>query len=126
MSILPVSAGLMDTSSYQIRSKWLLAQSVGLWDVYAACERKGSLDADIRHAELNDLASVKARCPGLRAIIHNGAESYKHHKHTAALGLPVHKLPSTSPAHASVPLARKRVEWRAVLGLYLALKPDLT
>jgi hypoxanthine-DNA glycosylase len=124
IEILPTSALLTWISSYQIRSEWLMSQGVGLWDVYAACERQGSLDANIRRGELNNLASLKRRCPLLQAIVHNGAESYKHHHHSAALGLPVHKLPSTSPANASVPYARKRDEWRAVLGLYLDLKLD--
>ncbi|MBK7656355.1 MAG: DNA-deoxyinosine glycosylase [Betaproteobacteria bacterium] len=124
--ILPFPAGLVVTSSYQESSKCLLGQGVGLWDVYAACERQGSLDANIRHAQLNDLASLKQRCPQLQAIVHNGGESYKHRRHTEALGLPVHRLPSTSPANASVPYERKRQEWRVVLGMYLKLKPDLT
>jgi G:T/U-mismatch repair DNA glycosylase len=34
---------------------------------------------------------------------------------TAALGLPVHRLPSTSPANASWSFQRKLDAWRAVL-----------
>ena len=34
---------------------------------------------------------------------------------TAALGLPVHRLPSTSPANASWRFERKRAAWAAVL-----------
>jgi G:T/U-mismatch repair DNA glycosylase len=33
---------------------------------------------------------------------------------TRALGLPVHRLPSTSPANASWSFERKLVAWRAV------------
>lgn len=119
MEILPVPAQLTATSCYQKRSDWLLRQRVGLWDVYAACERVGSLDANIQNARLNDLQGLRARCPQLLAILHNGGESYKHRRHTQALGLPVHQLPSTSPANASVPYARKLAAWRAVLHLYL-------
>ncbi len=32
---------------YAERTQWLLHQGVGLWDVYAACEREGSLDTAI-------------------------------------------------------------------------------
>jgi hypoxanthine-DNA glycosylase len=103
------------TDSYEIRSKHLLNLGVGLWDVYAACERVGSLDSAITHPQLNDLASLRSRCPQLRAIAHNGGESYKHAKHTIPLGLPVHKLPSSSPAHASWSFERKLVVWREVL-----------
>ncbi len=99
---------------YEIRSNWLLAKGLGLWDVYAACERVGSLDTSIRNAEVNDFASLRQRCPQLRAIAHNGGESYRHARHTATLGLPVHKLPSTSPANASWSFERKLAAWREV------------
>jgi len=48
------------------------------------------------------------------AIAHNGGESFKHAKLTQALGLPVHRLPSTSPAHASWTFERKLAAWRDV------------
>ena len=102
-------------NSYEIRSKNLLSHGVGLWDVYAACERQGSLDSAIQHAQLNDLASLRMRCPQLQAIAHNGGESYKHAKHTAPLGLPVYKLPSSSPAYASWSVERKLQVWREAL-----------
>jgi hypoxanthine-DNA glycosylase len=99
---------------YAERAQWLLSQGVGLWDVYAACEREGSLDANIQNAQPNDLQSLCTRCPALVAIAHNGGESFKHAKFTRALGLPVHRLPSTSPAHASWTLERKLDAWREV------------
>ncbi len=102
-------------SSYKKRSKWLLEQGVGVWDVYASCERAGSLDSAIRNAQVNDFASLARRCPKLVAIAHNGGESYKHAKHTSELGLPVYKLPSTSPANASWSFDRKLAAWREVM-----------
>ncbi|MEY4420131.1 MAG: hypothetical protein RLZZ498_727 [Pseudomonadota bacterium] len=99
---------------YAERAQWLLHQGVGLWDVYAACEREGSLDMAIQHAKLNDLHSLRTRCPALQAIAHNGGESFKHAKHTRALGLPVYRLPSTSPANASWSFERKLAAWREV------------
>jgi hypoxanthine-DNA glycosylase len=107
----PIGTG---ASSYEIRSKWLLSKGLGLWDVYAACEREGSLDSAIRNAQVNDLASLRRLCPALEAIAHNGGESYKHAGHTLALGLPVYKLPSTSPANASWSFERKLTAWREV------------
>ena len=100
---------------YPERLAALHAHGLGLWDVYGACEREGSLDADIRAAELNDFASVLRQCPLLEAIAHNGGESYRHAKHTSALGLPVYKLPSTSPANASWSFDRKLAAWAEVL-----------
>ncbi|TSE37871.1 hypoxanDNAglyco: DNA-deoxyinosine glycosylase [Tepidimonas fonticaldi] len=52
---------------------------------------------------------------GLRAIAHNGGESWRHARHTRALGVPVERLPSTSPANASWSLARKTAAWAEVL-----------
>ena len=101
-------------SSYQIRIDWLLARGVGLWDVYAACERDGSLDSQIRHPVVNDLSALRRLCPQLQAIAHNGGESFKHARHTATSGLPVHKLPSTSPANASWRFERKLAAWREI------------
>lgn len=100
---------------YTERIDALLAHGLGLWDVYAACEREGSLDSRIRHGRLNDLHGLRARCPRLQAIAHNGAESHRHARHTQALGLPVYRLPSTSPANAGWSFERKLQAWREVL-----------
>lgn len=107
----PIGTG---ASSYQIRSEWLLSIQLGLWDVYASCEREGSLDSAIRQPVVNDFAVLKRLCPALQAIAHNGGESFKYSKHTMLTGLPVYKLPSTSPANASWSFERKLAAWREV------------
>jgi hypoxanthine-DNA glycosylase len=99
---------------YAERLGAMLAHRVGLWDVYGACEREGSLDSAIRQGELNDFAWLQAQCPQLQAIAHNGGESFKHARHTERLGLPVFKLPSTSPANASWSFERKLAAWKEV------------
>lgn len=100
---------------YAERAQWLLSQGVGLWDVYAACEREGSLDAHIQNAQPNDLQSLRLQCPNLAAIAHNGGESFKYAERSRALGLPVYRLPSTSPAHASWTFDRKLTAWRELI-----------
>jgi hypoxanthine-DNA glycosylase len=102
-------------AAYPERVAALHAHGLGVWDVYASCEREGSLDADIRGATLNDFAALRAACPRLEAIAHNGGESFRHARHTRALGLPVHRLPSTSPANAGWSFERKLEAWRGVL-----------
>ncbi len=125
--------------SYENRTKWVLAHGVGVWDVYAACKREGSLDASIRNPQVNDFAGLLQRCPQLQAIAHNGGESYKHacdvavamsvagpsqgakvppggsaaHE-VASVGVSFYKLPSTSPANASWSFERKLAAWREV------------
>lgn len=107
------------TLAYAARVEWLLAQGVGLWDVYASCEREGSLDSRIQNAQPNDLLSLRVRCPALVAIGHNGGESFKHAPLTRSLGLAVVRLPSTSPAHASWSLQRKLEAWKDFVSLII-------
>lgn len=114
-AIWPASPLANRADSYEECCEWLLERGLGLWDVYTSCEREGSLDTAIRHAQVNDFPSLARRCPQLRAIAHNGGESFRHAQTTAALGLPVHKLPSTSPANARWSFARKLAAWREVV-----------
>jgi hypoxanthine-DNA glycosylase len=93
-------------------------RGLGLWDVYARCRRAGSLDSAIRDAELNPLHTLRERAPALQALAHNGGESARAMRVTAALGLSVHRLPSTSPANASWSFERKLAAWREVLARY--------
>ena len=100
---------------YARRLAVLRERGLGLWDVYASCHRAGSLDSAIEDAALNDLASLRRRAPELQAVAHNGGESARSMRITAALGLPVVRLPSTSPANASWSFERKLAAWRAAL-----------
>ena len=111
--IWPSSPDRICASSYEIRSKWLLERGLGVWDVYASCEREGSLDSAIRNAVPNDIGAL--HLPELQAIAHNGGESFKHARHTRTVGVPVYQLPSTSPANASWSFERKLAAWREVM-----------
>lgn len=112
-AIWPDSPGAICADSYENRSAWLLERGLGLWDVYASCERAGSLDSAIRNAVPNDIAALQL--PQLRAVAHNGGESFKHARHTRTLGVPVYQLPSTSPANASWSFEKKLAAWRGVM-----------
>ena len=105
----------LKSASYPERLAAARAHGLGLWDVYASCRREGSLDSAIEEAALNDLAWLRRLAPRLRAIAHNGGESARAMRHTRALGLPVFRLPSTSPANASWSFERKLAAWRAAL-----------
>jgi len=111
---------------YAKRCQGLLAQGVGVWDVYAHCEREGSLDSAIRHAQLNDFPGLLGRCPQLSGILHNGGESFRHakavEKALLSAGLAervtIHRLPSTSPANASWTFEQKLSAWQAVMNTH--------
>ena len=107
------------TEPFAARADWLLAHGLGVWDVYAACAREGSLDSAIRDAAVNDFGGLDL--PRLSAIAHNGAESFRHSQRVvdafadarrAFSPIAVYKLPSTSPANASWSFARKLDAWR--------------
>lgn len=110
---------------YAQRCDWLLARGLGLWDVYASCEREGSLDTSIRNPQVNDFARLLGRCPRLAAVAHNGAESFRHAPAVQASLAAQHRpplqavrLPSTSPANASWSFDRKLAAWAAVLSAH--------
>ena len=98
--------------SYPARLAEIRRRGLGLWDIYASCRREGSLDQAIEDAQFNDLAGLRRRAPGLLAVAHNGGESARGMRFTAALGLAVHRLPSSSPANASWSFERKLAAWR--------------
>lgn len=121
-------ADALPTRPYAERVQVAQARGLAIWDVYRGCVRPGSLDSAITQAELNDLATLVHQHPTLRAIAHNGGESARHRRITEALGLPVHALPSTSPANASWSFARKLAAWREAFdqaGLLEGLDADL-
>jgi len=107
--------------SYSARLTRLLEAGVALWDVLEACTRVGSLDAaitpDSEHA--NDFESFLAAHPRIVNVFFNGAKAeHAWRRHVAPqLGertLVCARLPSTSPAHASLSRAQKLSAWRAV------------
>ncbi|WP_405053925.1 DNA-deoxyinosine glycosylase [Variovorax soli] len=116
-AIWPDSPLPIGPDSYRKRSDWLLARGLGVWDVYARCRREGSLDSAIRDAVVNDIAGL--RLPALAGIAHNGGESFRHARHTRTLGVPVHRLPSSSAAHASCSFECKAAAWREVIAQHL-------
>ena len=108
----------LPADAYEDRLEWLLARGLGLWDVYASCDRQGSLDASIRNPQANDFPALAQRLRRLAAVAHNGGESFRHARHVSALGLPAHRLPSSSPANASWSFERKLAAWRDVFATY--------
>jgi hypoxanthine-DNA glycosylase len=114
----PILSALWETDlvalPYAQRIAQVQSHGLAIWDVYAACRRDGSLDSAIEDAQPNDLAGLVARLPKLAAIAHNGTESARSMHISGALGVPVHRLPSTSPANASWSFERKLTAWRDV------------
>ena len=74
-----------------------LNHNIALWDIVASCRITGSMDADIKDCELVDLQQVLSKSK-IEKILCNGATAYKLTT-SVCYGLPVYKLPSTSPAN---------------------------
>src|SRR5262245_10643213 len=110
------------SAPYRKRIAQLLARRIALWDVLKTCTRKSSLDSDILPASIvaNDFASLFEAYPKLEVVCFNGAKAAaSFHRHVLpGLGdrkdVIFHPLPSTSPANASIPLAKKLAAWRVV------------
>jgi TDG/mug DNA glycosylase family protein len=100
---------------YPARLAAVQAAGIAIWDVFASCERAGSLDSAIREARPNDLGALRTVAPVLRRICFNGRMAAKRIREVEAMGFEVHVLPSTSPAHAGMSFEEKLARWRAAL-----------
>ncbi len=89
---------------------------IALWDVLKSCEREGAADSAIRDERPTDIPGLLARCPGIGMIFLNGGTCQRlfarYHGHRVAV--PTRRLPSTSPAHASMPYAQKLEAWSSI------------
>lgn len=114
--------GIPRGAPYAERIQQLVGRGIAVWDVLSSCERAGSLDTAIQPDSLvaNDLAGFIARHPALRRIFFNGSAAealFRRHVLPTlpeAHGLKLLRLPSTSPANASVPHERKLAQWQAI------------
>lgn len=111
---------------YEDRLAFALGHGIAIWDVFASCVRKGSLDSDIRDAVPNDIPGLLRQYPGIAVIACNGGKSHgellKRFGDAPELaGRTVVRLPSTSP----VPtrdyrgLDDRLAAWRKIIGPYL-------
>lgn len=101
---------------YPRRLARLKARRVALWDVVGSARRRGSLDSAIRGEVHNPVADLVRRTR-VRAVFLNGrkaAAAFARASPRAPAGVRVVVLPSSSPANASIPYARKLAAWRGV------------
>jgi hypoxanthine-DNA glycosylase len=99
---------------YPARLQRLAQHRVGLWDVIAACQRKGSLDSAIREAQAVDFSQLHQHYPALHTVAFNGKTSGKAAPVFDAVGYRTLVLPSSSPANAQLSFEEKLVQWRSL------------
>lgn len=93
------------------KKDFLTRRHIALWDIVTECEIVGSQDATIKDYGVANLQEVFTKSK-IKAIIINGGKAYSvFAKHYGYIGIPVYKLPSTSPANTR----RKDDEWFAAL-----------
>lgn len=95
---------------YAARQVALRDAGIAVWDVYARCERAGSLDSAIRNGEINDFSRLRKLAPQLRRVCFNGKTAAAL-RLMSDLGYETRVLPSTSPAY-TLPFEKKLAAWR--------------
>lgn len=108
-------------AEYEQRIEYLQTSGVALWDVLHSCKREGSLDSMIQQETqvANDFNGLFLTYPNIRSVFFNGAkaESYFRKQIMPTLAdyqLHFARLPSTSPAHASLSFDQKLEAWRVI------------
>lgn len=121
----PIISALYDLAEagYEGKARELAKNGVAVWDVLQACFRCGSLDSNIddRSIVINDFHSFFTSHNKVARIFFNGAKAESvYRKHVLPqlgpdwAGLPLKRLPSTSPAHAGMSLEQKTKAWKAL------------
>lgn len=126
--ILGGITGAAPSLPYATRVRALKSSGIALWDVLESCTREGSLDSDIDDATIraNDFISFHRAHPRIEQVFFNGTKAEAcYRKHVlpvladAAARPSYRRLPSTSPANASMTRAHKHKVWTRALRLAL-------
>ena len=104
------------TEDYTERINIVKKYHIAVWDVIDSCERKGSLDSEIKNEEANQIEELLETYPNINAIFCNGGKSYKNLQKILGKNYktPVFLLPSTSPLH-TVSFEKKLEDWKKIL-----------
>jgi TDG/mug DNA glycosylase family protein len=110
--------GFDPAGDYRVRTAALMKNRIALWDVLKLCLREGSLDSAIDPTSVvaNDFKRFFQVHARIRRVCFNGSTAEKlFARHVGAYpDLEFLRLPSTSPANASIPWARKLRAWQAI------------
>lgn len=104
-------------TSYEDKIALLLSHKIGLWDSLKYCDRRGSLDKDIRRESPNNFKILFKLRPKIRRVVFNGlaARDYFLRYNNISDGREYVLMPSTSPANASKSFEEKLILWRQAL-----------
>ena len=121
--ILGELVGAKPALPYKERIQVLRSVGIALWDVLESCVRPTSLDSDIQNATLvsNNFASFFSNHRKVTQVFFNGAKAEEYYRKYVfpfleEESIVYKRLPSTSPANASMSYKRKLEAWRVVVG----------
>ena len=99
--------------NYAEKIKWLKNNKIALWDVAHSAERLGSLDANMKQVEPNDLIDFLGKYPSIQRIAFNGQKAEKlYDKYfTRTASYSFISLPSSSPANTRFTYAQLQADW---------------
>ena len=100
---------------YRDRLQQLLAHGIGVWDVFEACVRQGSLDSAIKRGKMNDFKTLQEVYPNLKKLCFNGKAAGKFEHNLMPLGYQTLQLPSSSPAYAQMHFETKLPYWQQII-----------
>lgn len=115
--------GVSKEAPYAERCEKLKEQGVALWDTLKTCTRSSSLDSDIEESSIvaNDFSTFLIVHPNIELICFNGVKAGSIFKKRVVplLGaslkrIELLRLPSTSPANASVSVESKINSWGVI------------
>ncbi len=116
--------GISADQPYKARVEALLDENIAVWDVLRSCKRQGSLDASIESASIvtNDFDGFFASHKHIVKVLFNGAKAETEYRRrvlplldTGDRLINYQRLPSTSPAMASLSPQQKQMLWREAL-----------
>ena len=100
------------TTDYAEKIELLNKNKIAVWDVIDSCERKGSLDTEIKNEAHHDILQLLQDFPSIKVIFCNGQKSFKSLRKILPddMKIPILVLPSTSPAY-TIPYQQKLKDW---------------
>ena len=103
------------SDDYGTRINFIKQNKIALWDVIESCERKGSLDTEIKAEIDNDIPQLIENHSNIKMIFCNGQKSYKNLLKILGKNfkIPILVLPSTSPLH-TVKFEEKLESWKMI------------
>lgn len=111
--------------AYEQRCRRLKDAGLAVWDVLQSCRREGSLDAAIDSQSMipNEFYAFFEAHSRVSQVFFNGGKAEDVFRRRVLPDLPeaqrerlsFERLPSTSPAHASLSRVEKLSQWRSIL-----------